>query len=69
MHAEGCWDNVSSKNSAKPCPICGKAAVEDTIPFCSKRCADRDLANWATGRYAVPAEEIMEDEASDPKDI
>jgi endogenous inhibitor of DNA gyrase (YacG/DUF329 family) len=26
-------------------------------PFCSKRCADLDLARWLTGAYAVPSED------------
>jgi endogenous inhibitor of DNA gyrase (YacG/DUF329 family) len=29
-------------------------------PFCSKRCADVDLARWFSGSYAVPS--------SDPED-
>ena len=37
------------------CPICGKPAVEKLKPFCSKRCADVDLARWLNGSYAVPA--------------
>lgn len=36
------------------CPICGKDTVQTYRPFCSKRCADRDLANWFNGDYAVP---------------
>lgn len=41
----------------KPCPICGKPAVETYRPFCSKRCADIDLNRWLSGVYAVPAED------------
>jgi hypothetical protein len=45
----------------KPCPICGKLAIEQLRPFCSKRCADVDLHRWLAGVYAVPA---VEDEDS-----
>jgi endogenous inhibitor of DNA gyrase (YacG/DUF329 family) len=45
----------SSSTSAKPkkCPICGKPSVEAYQPFCSKRCADIDLAKWFSGSYAI----------------
>lgn len=43
----------------KPCPICGKLAIEEFRPFCSKRCADIDLHRWLSGVYAVP---VVEDE-------
>ena len=42
---------------AKPCPICGKASMAETSPFCSKRCADVDLHRWLGGAYAVPTDE------------
>ncbi|MFN3936721.1 MAG: DNA gyrase inhibitor YacG [Gemmobacter sp.] len=38
------------------CPICGKPAVTDYRPFCSRRCADIDLGRWLTGSYVVPGE-------------
>jgi endogenous inhibitor of DNA gyrase (YacG/DUF329 family) len=47
--------------SARPCPICGKPAIEKTRPFCSKRCADVDLHRWLGGVYAIPAGEADED--------
>jgi hypothetical protein len=43
------------------CPICGKETNPDARPFCSKRCADVDLARWLNGNYAVPSD--------DPEDI
>ncbi|MEW9919535.1 DNA gyrase inhibitor YacG [Marimonas sp. MJW-29] len=43
------------------CPICGETTVPKYRPFCSRRCADRDLARWLNGSYAVPSE--------DPEDI
>lgn len=49
------------------CPICAEDTVAKFRPFCSKRCADIDLAKWLNGSYAVPSqrEEDMETEASD----
>lgn len=43
------------------CPLCGAASAEPFAPFCSSRCADRDLANWLGGRYAIPAADDDED--------
>jgi len=39
----------------RKCPICGRAAVEEFKPFCSKRCADVDLNRWLSGSYVIPA--------------
>lgn len=36
------------------CPICGKPRDIAMRPFCSKRCADLDLARWLRGEYAIP---------------
>ena len=44
------------------CPICGKPADAQRLPFCSKRCADVDLNRWLSGVYAVP---VAESEADD----
>ena len=43
------------------CPIC-KKELEDMKyrPFCSKRCADIDLANWFNEKYSFEATEIDE---------
>ncbi len=46
--------------SARPCPICGKPAVDKMRPFCSKRCADVDLHRWLGGVYAIPTAEADE---------
>jgi uncharacterized protein len=46
----------------RPCPICGKPAIEAFRPFCSGRCADVDLHRWLSGVYAVP---VTEDEEED----
>lgn len=36
------------------CPICGRPSVPDYRPFCSRRCADVDLARWLNGAYVIP---------------
>lgn len=42
------------------CPNCGEETVAAYRPFCSKRCADLDLARWFNGAYAVPSQEVEE---------
>ena len=44
-----------------PCPMCSKDPSETYRPFCSRRCADADLARWLTGGYAIPSD--------DPEDL
>ena len=48
--------------TARKCPICGKPAVEEFKPFCSRRCADVDLNRWLSGTYTIPAAEAPEEE-------
>lgn len=36
------------------CPICKGRSVRSFRPFCSRRCADLDLARWLKGNYAIP---------------
>ena len=49
------------------CPMCNKETSPDFRPFCSKRCADVDLAKWLGGAYAIPsndpddADELVEE--------
>lgn len=43
------------------CPNCGKPTEAEWRPFCSKRCADLDLARWFRGDYAVPGEPAEEE--------
>ncbi|WP_299415379.1 DNA gyrase inhibitor YacG [uncultured Sulfitobacter sp.] len=43
------------------CPICAGEVDKKYRPFCSRRCADVDLAKWFSGAYAAPSE--------DPEDI
>jgi endogenous inhibitor of DNA gyrase (YacG/DUF329 family) len=44
-----------------PCPICKRDADKSYKPFCSKRCADIDLAKWLGGDYAIGS--------TDPDDV
>ncbi len=43
------------------CPMCQTDTDPKFRPFCSRRCADLDLAKWINGSYAVPS--------NDPDDI
>lgn len=36
------------------CPICQKPTDPAYRPFCSRRCADVDLARWLREDYRVP---------------
>jgi len=47
------------------CPICGKPALPDYRPFCSRRCADVDLGRWLTESYRIPASDDEAEEADD----
>ena len=46
------------------CPIC-KAETDSEVnayfPFCSERCRDRDLGNWASEKYVV-SEPVFDEE-------
>ncbi len=46
------------------CPICGEDTQQAFRPFCSKRCADIDLAKWLNGSYAVPSQREEDAEAT-----
>ncbi len=42
------------------CPICKRKTDPTCRPFCSRRCADVDLARWMSGSYAVPSDDVEE---------
>lgn len=44
------------------CPMCARAVDEKFKPFCSKRCADVDLAKWLSGSYAIASDNPEEAE-------
>lgn len=52
----------SADAEARTCVQCGKPAVHTYRPFCSRRCADIDLARWLGGRYAIAAKPEIDDE-------
>lgn len=41
--------------TAPTCPICDKPAGPKHAPFCSQRCRYRDLIQWLSDGYRVPA--------------
>jgi uncharacterized protein len=62
-------ENPPAKRPAappRPCPVCGKPRAEKYRPFCSRRCADVDLAHWLGGRYAIPGADTDEDGPVEP---
>ena len=47
------------------CPICKRVTDSETdveFPFCSARCREHDLGNWAMEKYKVAAPMMDEDE-------
>jgi len=50
------------------CPICKvetDSAVHPEFPFCSERCRDCDLGNWASEKYVVSEPIFDEEEQSE----
>ena len=47
-------------SAPRACPLCGKPRAGRYRPFCSKRCADVDLARWLGGNYRVASNETDE---------
>lgn len=47
------------------CPICREPMEADYRPFCSKRCADVDLARWLGGAYVIEGGKEDADEDGD----
>lgn len=47
--------------------MCSRETVADYRPFCSRRCADLDLAKWLTGSYAIPAMDHDDPDAAVPE--
>ena len=50
------------------CPICKTPTDSDTdaeFPFCSDRCRQKDLGNWATEKYVVSEPIFNEDDLVD----
>ena len=47
------------------CPVCGKPADPKYRPFCSRRCADVDLARWLNESYRIPDAAAGDDDPPD----
>jgi endogenous inhibitor of DNA gyrase (YacG/DUF329 family) len=50
------------------CPICKAetdSAIHADFPFCSERCRERDLGNWASEKYVVSEPIFTEEEVLD----
>jgi endogenous inhibitor of DNA gyrase (YacG/DUF329 family) len=43
--------------TAAKCVRCGAPVQARFRPFCSRRCADIDLGQWASGTYRIPTPE------------
>ena len=54
------------------CPICKAdtdSAVHADFPFCSERCRERDLGNWASEKYVVSEPVFTEEDVAEGKTI
>lgn len=50
------------------CPICKEPTDSEKdaeFPFCSDRCRQKDLGNWATEKYVVSEAIFNEDDPTD----
>ena len=54
--------DLGRKRKVGKCPGCGERGHEKYQPFCSRRCADLDLAKWLNGSYSVPVVELDEND-------
>jgi hypothetical protein len=50
------------------CPICKHPVklTDPDAPFCSERCKDIDLGNWATEKYVISTPAHIPDRQPDP---
>ena len=53
----GAFDDQAEKKAKGRCPVCRRPTVARLAPFCSRRCADADLARWLDGAYVVGGDE------------
>jgi hypothetical protein len=61
MSAEPAGAAPKKPGQPAKCPICGRPSDDRYRPFCSRRCADVDLARWLRGAYAIPDKAESED--------
>ncbi|NBC35653.1 DNA gyrase inhibitor YacG [Novosphingobium sp. FSY-8] len=55
-----------TQTSTRKCPICGRPRVQAHSPFCSTRCRDKDLVQWLSDGYALPAGPAEEEDSPRP---
>ncbi len=49
------------------CPICRRPVKmgDEDFPFCSARCRDVDLGNWASEKYVISTPAYVPNQSSD----
>ena len=64
-------NQTATRIASRRCPICGKPALAETRPFCSRRCADVDLSRWLGGAYRIPVDPDSDEDGDGqgPEDI
>lgn len=55
-------DSSATSPHTGRCSVCKAATVAALHPFCSRRCADVDLARWLGGGYVIPDSGLDGDE-------
>jgi endogenous inhibitor of DNA gyrase (YacG/DUF329 family) len=52
------------------CPICHRKVepASQYAPFCSDRCREVDLGNWASEKYGIPGPAVPDTEENDDPD-
>ncbi len=56
------FDRQAEKRAKGRCPVCRRPMVARLAPFCSRRCADADLARWLNGAYVVGGDEPSDED-------
>ena len=51
------------------CPMCKQLSSAKFEPFCSEKCANKDLCNWLTGKYYIPGEKVNDEMINENPDI
>lgn len=51
----------------RTCPICNEVVNKDlrSFPFCSERCKEIDLGQWALEKYRIPAAEPSNEDSTE----
>ena len=51
------------------CPMCKKSSSSKFEPFCSEKCANKDLGNCLTGKYYIPGEKVNDEMINENPEI